>query len=60
MREKPLAEQIRVAWYCVRSSDSPFEDTVSEFIKRLDVLGLPHVVVLTQVRSRKAHITPTR
>lgn len=58
MREKPLAEQIHVAWYCVRSADNRFEDTESEFIKRLDALGLPVVAVLTQVRSRDGEYHP--
>jgi uncharacterized protein (DUF697 family)/predicted GTPase len=52
MRTKPLAEQVHVAWYCVRASDRRFEDTEAEFIRRLHSLDLPVVVVLTQVPSR--------
>lgn len=52
MREKPLAEQVHAAWYCVRASDRRFEDTEADFIRRLHQLGLPVVVVLTQVPSR--------
>ena len=51
-REKPLSEQIHVAWYCVRATDRRFEDTEAEFIRRLHELGLPVIVVLTQVPSR--------
>jgi uncharacterized protein (DUF697 family)/predicted GTPase len=52
MRTKPLAEQVHVAWYCVRASDRRFEDTEAEFIRRLNSLDLPVVLVLTQVASR--------
>ena len=52
MRRMPLAEQIHVAWYCVRGMDRRFEDTEAEFITRLDELGLPVIVVLTQVPKR--------
>ncbi|WP_111719135.1 GTPase family protein [Homoserinimonas sp. OAct 916] len=51
-RENPLSEQIHVAWYCVRATDRRFEDTEAEFIRRLHELGLPVIVVLTQVPSR--------
>lgn len=52
MRTQPLSEQIHVAWYCVRASDRRFEDTEADFIRRLSAVGLPVVVVLTQVPSR--------
>lgn len=52
MRQGPLADQIHVAWYCVRASDRRFEDTEAEFIRRLNKLDLPVVVVMTQVPSR--------
>jgi len=52
MRARPLAEQIHVAWYCVRATDRRFEDTEAEFIRQLHELGLPVVAVLTQVQSR--------
>lgn len=52
MRHKPLFEQIHVAWYCVRATDRRFEETEAEFIRRLHELGLPVIVVLTQVPSR--------
>lgn len=53
MRKMPLSDQIHVAWYCVRATDRRFEDTEAEFIRRLHELGLPVVVVLTQVPSRE-------
>lgn len=52
MRKRPLAEQVHAAWYCVRASDRRFEDTEADFIRRLHELGLPVIVVLTQVPSR--------
>ena len=53
MRKMPLSDQIHVAWYCVRGMDRRFEDTEAEFITRLDELGLPVIVVLTQVPTRR-------
>ncbi len=52
MRTQPLAEQVHVAWYCVRASDRRFEDTEAEFVRRLHSLDLPVVLVLTQVATR--------
>ena len=49
MRRKPLAEQIHVAWYCVRAGDRRFESTEADFIRALHELGLPVILVLTQV-----------
>ncbi|MBO1901737.1 50S ribosome-binding GTPase [Leucobacter weissii] len=54
MRRQPLSEQIHAAWYCVRATDRRFEDTEAEFVRRLHELGLPVIVVLTQVPSRNA------
>lgn len=58
MRRQPLAEQIHMAWYCVRGLDRRFEDTEAEFIRRLDKLGLPVVLVLTQVPKRDGRFHP--
>lgn len=52
MRKKPLSDQVHAAWYCVRATDRRFEDTEADFIRRLHELGLPVIVVLTQVASR--------
>ena len=49
MRRKPLSEQIHVAWYCVRAGDRRFEPTEADFIRALHGLGLPVILVLTQV-----------
>ena len=52
MRRQPLSEQIHVAWYCIRGMDRRFEEAEADFIRRLDDLGLPVIVVLTQVPRR--------
>jgi uncharacterized protein (DUF697 family)/GTP-binding protein EngB required for normal cell division len=49
MRSEPLDEQIHVAWFCIRAGDKRFEDTEVEFIAGLRRLGLPVLIVLTQV-----------
>ena len=49
MRRKPLPDQLHVAWYCVRAGDRRFESTEAEFVRALHELGLPVVMVLTQV-----------
>lgn len=58
MRKLPLSEQLHVAWYCVRGMDRRFEETEAEFIRRLDELGLPVVLVLTQVPMRDGRYHP--
>ncbi|GAB3743826.1 GTPase family protein [Microlunatus parietis] len=58
MRKLPLSEQLHVAWYCVRGMDRRFEETEAEFIRRLEELGLPVVLVLTQVPMRDGRYHP--
>lgn len=58
MRKQPRSEQIHVAWYCVRSMDRRFEDTEADFIRRIDELGLPVIVTLTQAPSRNGEPHP--
>ena len=57
-RKLPLAEQIHVAWYCVRGMDRRFEESEADFIRRLDDLGLPVIMVFTQVPRRNGHYHP--
>ncbi|MBO9578267.1 MAG: 50S ribosome-binding GTPase [Microbacteriaceae bacterium] len=54
----PLFERIHVAWYCVRAGDRRFEDTEAELIRRLHAVGLPVIVVLTQVPTRDERYHP--
>jgi uncharacterized protein (DUF697 family)/GTP-binding protein EngB required for normal cell division len=63
MRRLPLSEQIHVAWFCIRGMDRRFEEAEADFIRRLDEMGLPVLVVLTQVPRRwnadaQAHFHP--
>lgn len=48
-RAKPINEQIHAAWYTLRWSDRRFEDAQAQFVKRLAELGIPVILVLTQV-----------
>jgi len=57
-RSKPISEQIHVAWYCIRGMDRRFEEFEERFIKTLDSLGLPVLVVLTQVPMRDGMFHP--
>ena len=58
MRKLPLSEQIHVAWYCLRGMDRRFEEAEADFIRRLDEMGLPVIVVLTQVPFRDGQYHP--
>lgn len=57
-RKLPLSEQIHVAWYCVRGMDRRFEESEAEFVRRLDELGLPVIMVFTQVPHRNGQFHP--
>ena len=58
MRQLPLSEQILVAWYCLRGMDRRFEGAEADFIRRLDGMGLPVILVLTQVPMRAGYFLP--
>lgn len=58
MRRKPLADQLHVAWYCVRAGDRRFEATEAEFVRALHDLGLPVILVLTQVPRSGTRVHP--
>ncbi|MBT0772165.1 50S ribosome-binding GTPase [Kineosporia sp. J2-2] len=58
MRRSALADQVHVAWYCVRAGDRRFEDTEEAFIRGLDRLGLSVLLVLTQVPMRDGRYHP--
>ena len=57
-RQKPLQDQIHVAWYCVRFGDRRFEDTEADFIKEVQKLGIPVVLVMTQAPMRDGVLHP--
>jgi len=58
MRKSSLPEQLHIAWYCVRASDRRFEDTEEAFIRALVRLGLPVLLVFTQVSMRSGQYHP--
>lgn len=58
MRRRPLSEQLHVAWYCVRAGDRRFETTEAEFVRALHDLGVPVVLVLTQVPRAGGRVHP--
>jgi uncharacterized protein (DUF697 family)/GTP-binding protein EngB required for normal cell division len=58
MRRKPLADQLHVAWYCVRAGDRRFEATEADFVRALHDLGLPVIMVLTQVPRSGVRVHP--
>ena len=57
-RKMPLSEQVHVAWYCVRGMDRRFEDTEADFVRALDELGLPVIIVMTQVPRNESGFHP--
>ncbi|NMD45560.1 MAG: GTP-binding protein [Propionibacterium sp.] len=58
MRSKPVEEQIHVAWYCVRGMDRRFEEVEAAFIRKLHELGIPVLLVFTQVPMREGQYHP--
>lgn len=48
----PMDQRIHAVWYVVRWSDRRFEDAQAAFVRGLSDLGLPVIVVMTQVPSR--------
>lgn len=52
-RTMPFAEQVHLAWYCVRATDRRFEETEAAFIRELAGVGLPVILVMTQVPGRR-------
>ena len=48
-QEGPIKDQIHAVWYCVRASDRRFEKHHERIVQRLSCLGLPVILVLTQV-----------
>lgn len=57
-RVKSLDEQIHAVWYLVRWSDRRFERSQEQFVRELAALGLPVILVMTQVPSRDGEVHP--
>jgi len=57
-RGRASDQQIHAAWYLVRWSDRRFERAQEQFVRELTALGLPVIVVMTQVPSRDGQPHP--
>jgi uncharacterized protein (DUF697 family)/GTPase SAR1 family protein len=57
-RARDVDEQIHAVWYLVRWSDRRFEAAQEQFVRELADLGLPVIVVMTQVPSRDQEVHP--
>ncbi|MEY2990364.1 MAG: hypothetical protein RLZZ163_1280, partial [Actinomycetota bacterium] len=57
-RTGPIDQQIHAAWYVVRWSDRRFEDAQAAFVKALADMGLPVIVVMTQVPTKDGEVHP--
>src|SRR3712207_3891405 len=53
-QQGPVSEHIPAGWYCLRWSDRRFEDGQADFVAALQEMGLPVIVVLTQVPKNAA------
>ena len=56
--QRPETERIHAAWYLVRWSDRRFETAQQQFVREIAGLGLPVIMVMTQVPSRDGVIHP--
>lgn len=57
-RTGAIDQQIHAAWYVVRWSDRRFEDAQAAFVRILAEMGLPVIVVLTQVPTKDGQVHP--
>lgn len=48
-RKGQQRDLIHVAWYCIRFSDRRFDQVQADLIREIDKLGIPVIVILTQV-----------
>ena len=56
--QRAIDERIHAVWYLVRWSDRRFEQAQAGFVRALHDLGLPVLVVMTQVPTRDGQIHP--
>jgi uncharacterized protein (DUF697 family) len=57
-RTRSVDEQIHAVWYLVRWSDRRFERAQEKFVRELSAMGLPVIVVMTQVPTRDGGVHP--
>ena len=55
---RPDDQRIHAAWYLVRWSDRRFENAQQQFVRKIAALGVPVIMVITQVPSRDGAIHP--
>lgn len=51
----PIDQRIHAVWYVVRWSDRRFENAQSNFIRALRLMGLPVLIVMTQVPAQQTN-----
>jgi len=56
--QRPDDQRIHAAWYLVRWSDRRFENAQQQFVRKIAALGVPVIMVITQVPSRDGAIHP--
>ena len=57
-RHGSVTDQVHAIWYCVRSADKRFEESQAQFVRQLAVMGVPVIIVLTQVPKKDGVIDP--
>jgi uncharacterized protein (DUF697 family)/GTP-binding protein EngB required for normal cell division len=57
-RAGPIDQQIHAAWYVVRWSDRRFEEAQAAFVRSLSDMGLPVLIVMTQVPTKDGEVHP--
>ncbi|MEI6624321.1 MAG: GTPase [Actinomycetes bacterium] len=57
-RSHPLSDQIHVAYYCVRSTNFRMQEFEEQFVRELHSMGLPVILVLTQVPKKGEQYHP--
>ena len=57
-RSGPIDQQIHAVWYVVRWSDRRFENAQAEFVRSLADMGLPVIIVMTQVPTKDGEAHP--
>ena len=56
--QRPDDQRIHAAWYLVRWSDRRFENAQQQCVRKIAALGVPVIMVITQVPSRDGVIHP--
>ena len=57
-RQGSVRDQVHAIWYCVRSADKRFEGSQAQFVRQLAAMGVPVIIVLTQVPKKEGVFDP--